>query len=124
MKIVERFNSMINMIENAVFSEKSLKATEIKMETAQYCGLSLRDLNTVFTYLTDSSLLEYIKGRQIMAAYSVIISMKQFDIEKAIDISGYDNQSSFGKRFKEVFGMSPKSAFRKKDKTKLVGPLT
>jgi ATP-dependent helicase/nuclease subunit B len=40
------------------------------------------------------------------------------NVENAIEISGLDNQSSFGKKFKEVFGMTPQEAFAKKDQTK------
>ena len=59
-----------------------------------------------------------------MAAYKLLVEQKKFDIEPAICISGLGNQSSFSKRFKQLFNMSPKEAHIKKDKTIYVPPLT
>ena len=120
----EKFNSMSAKIEELAKSKDYLKPREIGMEIANHAVIGYRDLNTVFTYLTGISLLDYIRERQIMAAYKTIISMPIFDVEIAISVSGLDNQSSFGKRFKERFGITPKEAFNLKDESKLAEQIT
>lgn len=124
MNAKERFDSIVTQIEQMISSKECLKATEVKEAIAKQNGLGIRDMNTVFVFLTGLSLLDYIRERQMMAAYDIIVNQSDFCVERAIIISGYDNQSSFCKKFKETFGMSPGIAFKKKDKTKLVEPLT
>lgn len=93
------FNTMMNEIDNMILCRESLSSTDIKASIALNSGLSNRDLNTIFTYLTGRSLKDYITERQMMAAYKDIIEMREFNIDAAIILTGYDNQSSFTKKF-------------------------
>lgn len=120
----EKFTKLISKTEELVNQPHYQKPAEIKEKLSMYLGLGNRDLNTIFTFLTSYSLIEYIRERQIMAAYSTIISMPIFDIEVAISVSGYDNQSSFGKKFKERFGLTPKEAFNEKDFSRIAEQIT
>ena len=119
MNVKERFNKLLSDIEIMAHLPEDLKPRDIGSKMSANSGIGYRDLNTIFTYITGISLLDYIRERQIMAAYEVIISMPVFDVEVAISVSGLDNQSSFGKKFKERFGLTPKEAFKKKDESLL-----
>lgn len=120
----EKFTNLISKIEEMANKQDYLKPRDIGEKMAILMGVGYRDLNTVFTYLTEISLLDYIRERQIMAVYTTIISMPIFDIEVAISVSGYDNQSSFGKKFKERFGITPKEAFNEKDFSRIAEQIT
>ena len=115
MNVKEKFNKLLSDIEFMVHKQEYLKPRDIGAKMSSLTGIGYRDLNTIFTYITNISLLDYIRERQIMAAYEVIISMPIFDVEVAISVSGLDNQSSFGKKFKDRFGITPKEAFKNKD---------
>ena len=119
MNVKERFNNMTEQIEQIVRNGHCLKAREVAEKIVASQVIGFRDLNTIFQYLTGHSLLDYIRERQLMEAYSMLISIPVFDVEMAITVSGYDNQSSFSKKFKQHFGVTPKEAFLGKDETKL-----
>ena len=124
MSVKERFNKMMAELERLANAPENLKPRDIAISISRMTGIGYRDLNTVFSYLADTSLLDYIRERQIMAAYKTIISIPMFDVQMAISVSGFDNQSSFGKKFKEVFGLTPKEAHQKKDESLLAEQLT
>ena len=119
MNVKERFNNMIEQIEKIISNGNCLKPRDVAKRIAASQVMSFRDLNTIFQYLTGHSLLDYIRERQLMESYSMLISIPVFDVEMAITVSGYDNQSSFSKKFKQYFGVTPKEAFLGKDETKL-----
>lgn len=124
MTVKEKFERLVSEIENLANSDEQLKPRDIGERMANISILGYRDLNTIFTYLTGTSLLDYIRERQIMAAYIKIINMPIFNVSVAISVSGLDNQSSFGKKFKERFGITPKEAFNEKDMSKFIQQLT
>ena len=124
MKVKEKFEKLISEIEDLANRHEYLKPKNIGYKVASSSGIVFRDLNSIFTYLTGVSLNDYIKERQIMAAYTTIVSMPIFDIEVAISVSGYDNQSSLGKKFKERFGITPTEAFREKDFSRISEQIT
>ena len=77
------------------------KADEISIEIATTMFMGCRELKDVFKFFTGRSLNEYVKERKMMAAYDYMLRQEKLNIDKAIEISGLDNQSSFGKKFKE-----------------------
>ena len=123
MNVKEKFEKIIIDIENFVQND-SRKASNISEQIAFNMLMGYRELNDVFKFFTNRSLNEYVKERKMMAAYELILTQDEMNVDNAIEISGLDNQSSFGKKFKEVFGMTPQAAFSKKDKTKLLPPLS
>lgn len=124
MNAQERFEQYVDEIEDMAEKNECLKPYNIADEITTSHGIGIRDLTAVFSFLTESSLTSYIRERQMMAAYKAIISAEKFDVEIGISITGYSDQSSFGKSFKERFGLTPKEAFEKKDLSKYIEKLT
>jgi AraC-like DNA-binding protein len=118
MNAKEQFDKIIETIEILSNDLDGIKARDIAEHVSSMLGLGCRDVGAIFAFLTGYSLLDYIKERKLMAAYKMLISIPLLDIEGAITVSGYDNQSSFGKKFKEYFDMTPTEAFEKKDQTR------
>lgn len=116
----ERFDLIISKIEECSASDEFAKPADIADRISKETGCSFREMNSIFSFLTGSTFLEYIKERKMMAAYKMLISCPILNIEAAICVSGYDNQSSFTKGFNKQFGITPKNAFSEKDKTKLL----
>ena len=123
MNVKEKFEKIITTIEDLVLNDLK-KASDISEQIATNMFMGYRELNDVFKFFTDRSLNEYIKERKMMAAYTLILTQDEMNIDRAIEISGLDNQSSFGKKFKEVFGITPQEAFIKKDQSKLIPRLS
>lgn len=125
MSVVQRYDSLINCIENAV-AEKPYKGAKCILTNSakqiKFYG-SDRDLDTIFEFFTGVKLLAYIKSRKLDYAYSVLMQQKKFDLEELLDISGYDNQNSFGKVFRETFGLPPRKTFFEKKKLPRQVPL-
>ena len=125
MNAKEKFESLIEKIEDMVTSDSDNSAKNIAVEVSNMNYLSYRETSVIFSYLTGySSLLDYIRERKMMASYKMLISCPILNIEAAVVVSGYDNQSSFSKKFKEQFEETPSEAFSKKDQSKLLPPLT
>ena len=123
MNVKEKFEKIITTIEDLVLNDWK-KASDISEQIATNMFMGYRELNDVFKFFTDRSLNEYIKERKMMAAYTLILTQDEMNIDQAIEISGLDNQSSFGKKFKEVFGITPQEAFVIKDQSKISLPLS
>lgn len=125
MNAKEKFEMLIEKIEKMVTSDSNNSAKYIAVEVSNMNYLSYRETCVIFSYLTGySSLLDYIRERKMMASYKMLISCPILNIEAAVVVSGYDNQSSFSKKFKEQFQETPSEAFSKKDQSKLIPPLT
>ncbi|MCL2284738.1 MAG: helix-turn-helix domain-containing protein, partial [Firmicutes bacterium] len=83
---------------------------EIKSEViAKMIGYSAWEFQRMFSFVTDTSLGEYIRSRRLaIAAYDIQTSDK-----KIIDIAlkyGYDSSAAFSRAFSRQFGISPSSA--------------
>ena len=128
MNAKEKFEKIVIDIEDIVKEDivknEIKKASDISEQIAKNMLMGYRELNDVFKFFADRSLNEYIKERKMMAAYTLILTQDEMNIDRAIEISGLDNQSSFGKKFKEVFGITPQEAFIKKDQSKLIPQLS
>lgn len=120
MNAKERFNSIITSIEKHCETEDFCSPGDIADVISSEAGFNFREMNSIFSFLIGNTFLEYIKERKMMAAYKMLISCPVLDIEAAICISGYENQSSFTKKFNKQFGTTPKKAFLEKDSSKIL----
>lgn len=122
MQVREKYNNIVNKIEELVFNASHKKEREISEEAfeAGMCYIDDRSKNTLFLFLMEKTVVDYINERRMMAAYKHIITMKEKDFRKAIELSGVQEQSSFIKKFKRLFGMTPKQAFENKDESKIL----
>jgi len=123
MKAKERFEKIIQMIE-AEARNPHIDLKELADKVAMQNGFAPRDLNTIFNFLTDTHIRAYIKERKMMAAYSYLIGWNKMRINDAVAISGKATASSFNRAFKDTFGITPSEAFRDKDETRIVPPLS
>ena len=118
----ERMNHIFAQIEKLVNDKVDTPA--IVREISASCGLHSRNMDAAFAFVTGYSLNAYAKERKLMVAYRQLIQSTSFDVESVLAYTEYDNQNSFGKRFKEIFNMTPKGAYRKKDMTLYKEPLS
>lgn len=126
MKAKERFEKIIQMIE-AEARNPHIDTKELAEKVAVQNGIASRDLNTIFNFLTDIHIRTYIKERKMMAAYAYLIkwdSWSKMRKSEAIAISGKGTDSFFNHAFKKTFGVTPTEAFRDKDETRIVPPLS
>lgn len=122
----ERYNKIIHLIERTVIESPELTAIEQLRRISPEVGFpetNLRDFNAVFSFITDCLPLDYIKQRRLMYAYKILIGQESFNVNDVLQIAGYDNQNSFGKKFKEVFNKSPLKAWKEKDMSIIREPL-
>ena len=117
MSVVQRYDSLINCIENSVAEKPYKNAREILDSSAKQIGFygSERELNAIFQFFTGEGLIPYIKSRKLDYAYSLLMQQESFDLMELLDISGFDNQNSFGKAFKKAFGLPPMKTFQNKE---------
>ena len=124
MNAPEKFNQTIEKIEELV-SDPAISTTEIGQIIATCNGLGVRDMSSVFRYLVDKTLNEYIVERKLTAAYRhLATSTEKGKTISAIEIAGYGDQPSFSKAFKRLFGITPGEAQRKKDLSLISSPPT
>ena len=119
----ENFNKTIWKIEDLA-ADDSLNSQDISEKITDLNNLTLRDMATVFKYLTGGTLLEYIKLRKMMASYLFLINGETRNISGAVGKSGLSDQPSYTKAFKSIFGLTPKEAYLKKDPKLFREPLT
>lgn len=117
MNVKDKFNNMMLFIEDEV-NKKYPRRTKYIADIVQNQEFySPREINAIFKYLTEKTLLEYIRERKLMAAYSELINSENWEdgIQDAISRSDSNDQSTLIKRFRESFNMTPKEAYEKKD---------
>lgn len=123
MNAKEKFDQLTDAVEKYVYTEGAPEIRKIAELLARRYAVGVRELNNSFVFLTGRSLYDYIRERKMMAAYKLLITAPLFNVEKAIDVSGYDNQSSFSKEFRKRFDLTPKEAFLRKDESLEIPPL-
>ena len=67
--------------------------------------------------MTGKTLIDYIKERKLNASYEHIIDGERFDEKTAVTLSGLGDQSALIKKFNNAYGMTPKEAHAKKDRS-------
>ena len=121
MNVCEKYNRMIDSIEREIEKQS---AVEIILDQLTNSGLcDKRVLAEIFKFMTGMSAVEYIKDRQLMRAFRCL-SEEGGEINKAIDFSGLANHSSFDKKFKSRFGITPKEARQQRNRQLYQEPLT
>ena len=123
MNVKQRFNKTIQEIEKRA-GDPYVDSQELAADIAASNALLLRDMITVFKYLTGNTLRAYISDRRMMASYKFLITGKTRNIERALKIAGYGDQPGYTKAFKKRFGISPGEAFKKKDVSLYEEPLS
>ena len=119
----EKYNSIIEMIEDCV-QQRDEFDTDLIYHLARKNYMDIRDLTALFKFMLDETVKQYFVKRKLMASYKFIVESEKLDISTAINISGYDNHSSFNKSFKSVFGTTPKEAYKEKRFDLFVPPQT
>ncbi len=115
MNAKDRYNRIVDAIENAIREGDCAKPGDIAGLVSRTAGHSLRDLASVFSFMTDQPLIQYIRTRQMMAAYQSLLGSKELDIDRAIAFTGLGDQSAFNKAFRKCFGVTPGQAFKERE---------
>jgi len=100
-------------------NDRNIEKSKILYSVARTNGISEVDLNIILRFMTGKTAINYISSRKMMAAYRIIIESKNRKNSAAVDISGLGADSSFDKKFRAIFNMTPSEAFRKKDRSLL-----
>ena len=106
----ERYYAIINMIETIVNCGIYEDAGSIASNVANTAGLGVRELSNIFSFLTGKSLNEYIKIRQMNKSYFNLIHSEGNECQLAIGCTGYKDQSSYIKKFKQLYHSTPQEA--------------
>lgn len=120
----DRYNGIISMIERDIAAGALVTPAEIAGSASKESGTAMRDLGSIFTFLTGTSLISYIKERQLMHAFQSILEGEVYNWEKAFLYTAYSDQSAFTKAFKRCLGITPSEAFEQKRRDLLRPPLT
>lgn len=125
MNVKDKFNNMMLFIEDEVNKKYPRRTKDIADKIQNQEFYSPREINAIFKYLTEKTLLEYIRERKLMAAYSELINSENWEdgLQDAISRSDSNDQSTLIKRFRESFNMTPKEAYEQKD-TSLIKPVS
>ena len=86
MKANERFNQTIDTIEKLVV-DPAMDARSIGEAAARKNGIAFRDLSTVFSFLMDTTLNNYVVSRKLNAAYRFLIHSETKRFSHAVEIS-------------------------------------
>lgn len=103
MNILDRLNAVINYVECHLTEELDLNYL------ANLACCSTYNFQRMFTFITDISIVEYIRRRRLTLA---ALELQQSDI-KVIDLSmkyGYDSPISFARAFQAIHGITPSEA--------------
>ena len=98
-----KMNTAVNYIEENISGEITFESV------AKIMGCSVWEAQRMFSFVTDTTLGEYIRGRKLTLAAKEL----QNDNEKIIDIAikyGYESSAAFSRAFSRRFGMSPSQA--------------
>lgn len=103
MTVLDKLNCAINYVEENITDEIDL--TKI----AQLACCSTYDLQRMFSFITDISIVEYIRRRRLTLS---AFELQQSDI-KVVDLAlkyGYQSPVSFARAFKAMHGITPAKA--------------
>lgn len=129
----EQYDSIIDAVESAVTSrnreywEEPLDPQKVAdgAFSAGGCGyIDPRSRSEVFKFMTGMTFNQYLSQRVMMYAYKVLLEQEKFDTSELINITGVSTEGSFYKKFRDVFGKTPKQAFTEKDMGLWVPPST
>ena len=102
MTLQEKYDRIIELIEEFVeFGEP-----DIPEAVSREMGLNLRLLGDAFQFITDMTIIQYIRKRKLVRALSA--RMEQgLSVEQVVAQSGFSDAAAFSKACKKVFDLSP-----------------
>ena len=122
MNAAEKFKSITDTIEEFA-SDEHTSSSDIGILVAKKNGRSVRDMSTIFSYLTDTALSKYISERKLNAADRALL-VDGISKVQAAGIAGYGDQPAFSTAFKKQFGITPGAAQKSRNLSLLSPPLT
>lgn len=96
----DNLNKMIQYIEN------NLKNNIDINDLSKLVGVSSNSLQRIFSFLTEMSIVEYIKKRRLSKAFEEIKTTNLKIIDIAFEYQ-YNSAISFDRSFKKAFGITP-----------------
>ncbi len=101
----QKYDDIINFIEEQIAQGLNLKASTIINEIKNNFYIDERALGQIFLFLTNMPINTYIKRRQLTKAAEVLLDNE--NIEDAIQYTGFSDEPSFSKAFKKEFALPP-----------------
>ena len=102
MTLQEKYDRIIGLIEEFVeFGEQ-----DIPDAVSREMGLNLRLLGDAFLFITDVTIVQYIRKRKLVHALSARIE-QGLSVEQVVTQSGFSDAAAFSKACKKVFNLSP-----------------
>lgn len=102
MNFQEKFDDIIESIEYLI----EFRYEDIPVALAKEIGINLRLLADAFMFITDITLIKYIRQRRLAYALDNRIS-NGWSIEKTAELAGFSDAASFSKACKNELGYSP-----------------
>lgn len=102
MTLQEKFDRMIGYIEEFVACGEPNIPEALVKET----GTNVRLLADAFQFMTDMTMIQYIRKRKLVHALTIRIE-QGLSIEQVVEKSGFSDAAAFSKACKNVFGLSP-----------------
>lgn len=121
MNAKDSYNRLIDIIEEGVAASKNTQEILDSLLSEHLCDK--RVLAEIFKFMTGIPAIKYISLRQMMKAYSCLV-LENRSLDEAITYSGLENNSSFDKKFRSTFGLTPTDAKQIKDASLYQLPLT
>lgn len=121
MKVEQKYNNIINFIEDEIAKGQNTQARDILLGIKSEFNIEPRNLSEIFDFLTGMPIGTYIKMRQLMKAAEILLSGGSN--QEAIMYTGFGDESSFIKAFNKEFSLSPGN-FAKSEKPKIKKPIT
>ena len=121
MKVEQKYNNIINFIEDEIAKGQNTQARDILLGIKSEFYIEPRNLSEIFDFLTGMPIGTYIKMRQLMKAAEILLSGGSN--QEAIMYTGFGDESSFIKAFNKEFSLSPGN-FAKSEKPKIKKPIT
>ncbi len=109
---MDRLNKVIDYIEDNLDGEISLD------HLARLAGVNKDTLQRIFTFLTRSSIYDYIRRRRLSKAYEDLRNTRLRVLDIALKYS-YNSTASFSRAFKNEFGLSPAEARKTRRRIKI-----
>lgn len=102
MKLKEKFDMLVGMIENNISSDNE----KIETELSRCFGENIRLLADAFKFISGMTLSKYIRERKII---NVLNAKREFGIsfDEAAEQYGFADAASFSKSAKTCFGKAP-----------------
>lgn len=111
MNPIERYDNIINNIEDMIEEDPYKDIHKITSELMKNIGITTRDIAVVIKFFTDMSLAEYVRKRKMNYSYKKLQEQPEYDLDSVIDYTGYSDHPAYSKAFKKEYGISPKKAY-------------